>query len=595
MRSRPDLKLYLTPGIALPGGRIRAEAELVSRSKTPIDGVEFHLVGTERQHTGTTTTGHTTSPIYREMKHVDLIARTPATTLDKGSRRLAVDFDFPAACPPSYKSGVTEIRYDLTVRVAIPWWPDRSERYVVNVVSQPSRRAGEPGSYCNDGAGPQGKALYLEASLDTAVIDHAGAVRGAVSFANVSRHRVRRIDVALVVTERPLDRSGRKYEAVRYVVTLHDGPPIEGEALPFHIKIPEKSSPSFTGSVVEVGWHVEIRAVIALGSDVTLQIPIEVVRRAPDAPADSARLRRVPPIGRDRRALVWAEAARLRGLVNDVNDERMTLDLGDGAALAITLEQRKEGGLFYTAAVTWPRLGLDFGVTERRWMDAWTTGEITLETQGFHDRFTVRGREPAQVLAFLDEASARAILLFDEAAIGDEGATLVAAGTAQSVDDLDAFVTRAVVAAKTLAQGAGRIPPPASMATFVPAWRAFAGALGGRLALGNMAIHDAAFDQTPIQITTKWPEKSEAPLTLLRVPITLRDAPETALATLDPGSRALVEDLKTQAQELRITAEAITATLPAPLADPASIEPLLIGLSRLARALSGLSERGPYR
>ena len=58
---------------------------------------------------------------------------------------------------------------------------------------------------------------------------------------------------------------------------------------------------------------------------------------------------------------------------------------------------------------------------------------------------------------------------FDEGAIGDEGATLVCAGTAQSVEDLDAFVARAVEVARSLAAGAARIPPPTLMAAFVPA------------------------------------------------------------------------------------------------------------------------------
>jgi hypothetical protein len=595
MRSRPDLKLYLTPGIVEPGGRLRAEAELSSRSTTPIDGVEFHLVGTERRYTGTSMSGNVPTPVYREIKHVDLIGRTPATKLEKGPHRVAIDFDLPATCPPSYKSAISDIRYDLAVRVAIPWWPDRSERYVVNVSAPPSRAVGEPGSFCNNDAGPQGKALYLEASLDSAVIDHAGGVRGAVSVANVSHHRIRRIDVALVVDDEMRDDPRNKTEAVRYVVTLREGPPGEGEALPFHLKIPEKSSPSFVGSVVEVTWLLEIRAVIALGSDVTLRIPIKVVRRSPDAPVDSARLRRVPPIGRERRALVWAEGARRGGLVNDVNEERMTLDLGGGAALAITLEQRKEGGLFYTAAVTWPRLGLDLGVTERRWLDGWSRGGIILGTPGFHERFTVRGREPAQVRAFLDEASASSLVFFDEAAVGDEGATLVEAGTAQSIDDLDAFVQRAIVTARTLAHGADRIPPPASMAAFAPAWRAFAGALGGRLAVGDMAIHDAAFDQAPLRITTSWTDKGEPSATELRLPITPRDDVTAIEANLDPASRALLHSLEKQTTALVISRDVIVAKVPAPLEDPASIEPILIGLSRLARLLSGGATRGPYR
>jgi hypothetical protein len=304
----------------------------------------------------------------------------------------------------------------------------------------------------------------------------------------------------------------------------------------------------------------------------------------------------VPPIGRERRALVWAEGARRGGLVNDVNEERMTLDLGGGAALSITLEQRKEGGLFYTAAVTWPRLGLDFGVTERRWLDAWTSGGITLDVPGFHARFTVRGREPAQVLAFLDEATADALLFFDEAAIGDEGATLVAAGTAQSIDDLEAFVTRAIRTARALAHGADRIPPPASMTAFAPAWRAFAGALGGRLSLGDMTIHDATYDQAPIEIITEWNEKGEATATRLRVAIGARQEVETSTMIYQSAAHAaLVKSLTTTTRSLRVTENDTTATIAAPLADPASIEATLAELVRLPRLLNDGRTRGPYR
>lgn len=304
----------------------------------------------------------------------------------------------------------------------------------------------------------------------------------------------------------------------------------------------------------------------------------------------------MPPIGRARRALVWAEGARLRGLVNDVNEERMTLDLDGGAALAITLEQRKEGGLFYTATVTWPRLGLDFGVTERRWMDAWASGGITIDVPGFHERFTVRGREPAQVQAFLDQAAARALLLFEEAAIGDEGATLASAGTAQSVEDLDAFLARAVTAARILAEGASRIPPPASMATFAPAWRAFAGALGGRLSLGDMAIHGATFDQAPIEITTEWNEKGDASATRLRVLIGARQEVEAPTMVYQSAAHAaLIKSLTAATRSLTVTENDTTAAIDAPLADPASIEAILVELVRLPRLLNEGPTRGPYR
>ena len=594
MRSRPDLKLYLMPGVIEPGSRFRAVAELVSRSTTPIDGVEFHLVGKERQAT-TSMVGSSQASVYREITHVELVARTPATTLVEGSRRFDAEFDLPPRCPPSYQSSVTTIRYDLAVRVAIPWWPDRSERYLVNVAAVPSSASGHPGTFCTDGAGPQSKALYLEASLESAVIAHGGVVRGAVSVANVAHHRVRRIEIDLVVSEGANDRAVGTFDAQRYGLKLHEGAPIEGEAIPFNVAIPKEAPPSFRGSIIEVGWHLVIRAVVTLGSDVTLRIPIEVVRRSDDAPRAVVSSDRVPPIGRKRRAIVWAESARRHHLGNDADEERMTLDLGDGAALAISLEPRKEGGLVYTAAVSWPDLGLDLAVTERRWVDAWSSANIVIGAPGFSDRFTVRGREPAQVRAFLDEASASALLLFEEAAVGDEGATLIRAGAAQSVDDLDSFIARAVTAARALARGAARIPPPAAMASFVPAWRAFAGALGGRLVIGAMEIVDAAFDQVPMQITTAWNDEGSASATLLRLPITLRDGATLTASEFDPAARALMESLSVQAPSLAIRADAVEATLPAPLADPASIEPILTGMARLARLLGGGAARGPYR
>ncbi len=133
------------------------------------------------------------------------------------------------------------------------------------------------------------------------------------------------------------------------------------------------------------------------------------------------------------------------------------------------------------------------------------------------------------------------------------------------------------------------------MAAFVPAWRAFAGALGGRLSLGGMAILDAAFDQAPMEITTTWTDEGAPSATLLRLPITLCDGATLTASELDPAARALRESLSAQAPSLVIRADAVEATLPAPLADPASIEPILTGMARLARLLGGGAARGPYR
>jgi hypothetical protein len=64
---------------------------------------------------------------------------------------------------------------------------------------------------------------------------------------------------------------------------------------------------------------------------------------------------------------------------------------------------------------------------------------------------------------------------------------------------------------------------------------------------------------------------------------------------LDGSTKALVESLTPQVTTLDLGERAVEAKLPAPIADPATLEPILTGLGRLARRLSGGAARGPYR
>jgi hypothetical protein len=593
VRSRPDLKVYLSPAEPTPGTRLSAQVVLLSRSETPIDGVEAHLAAIEQRHAGTAVVGNVPVAQYQTCRHMDLVARSPKAVLTSGEHRFTFAFDIPPGAPPAYRSAISSIEYDLHVRVYIPWWPDRSARYVVPVAARPSTAPGAAATFCTDARGPQGSALYIEASLETGTIPLGGVIRGAVSLANVAQHRVRRIDLALVHAERARATSALA-EVERFVVHLHEGPPPEGQAVPFQVALPGEASPSFVAGLMEVRWYLEVRAVISLGSDVLLTVPIEVVRGAAGTRQGPMPLARVPPVGRDRRALIWAESARKNGLANDAANERMTLDLG-GASLAITLEPRKAGGLALTASLSWPRLGIDLAVAERRWVDAWSGGLITIEWPGFAERFAVRGREAAQVRAFLDGPLCRWLLFFDEAAVGDEGSTLVSYSTAQSVDELDAFVSLAVSTARALGDAASRVPPPEAMAPHLPAWRTFAALLGGRLLVGEMAIHDAAFEEVPLVIATEWGKDGAPSATVVRFPLPDREGAAAEPRALDGSTRALIESLTPQVTALDLGERAVEARLPAPLADPAMLEPILAGLGRLARRLSGAAARGPYR
>ncbi len=389
--------------------------------------------------------------------------------------------------------------------------------------------------------------------------------------------------------------TGAVVEVSRVTVELSRGGLPDGQALPFQVAFPDGAPPSIEASLVEVRWHVEIRAVVALGHDVTLACPITVFRPLSGAPRGASQGTRVPPVGRERRALVWAESARRNGLASDAEEERMTLDV-PGASLTVTLEPRKAAGLALVAAVAWPRLGIDLAIAERRWVDAWSGGVVPAGDPALAERFTVRGREAAQVRAFLGGgALGRSVLPFDEAAIGDEGASLVSPGTAQSVQELDTFVARAVAAARALGEAAQRVPAPAAMAAYVPAWRAFAAAMGGRLVLGEMSIHEATREEAPLVIATEWSDEGAPAATLVRFPLPERTGGAGEPRPLDGATKALVDSLSAQVAALSVSEEAVLVRLPAPLEDPAALEPILAGMAQLARRLSGGAARGPYR
>lgn len=389
--------------------------------------------------------------------------------------------------------------------------------------------------------------------------------------------------------------AGPGMEVERYVYEIAGGAPADGQAVRFKVKLPAGAQPSLTGRFIEVSWYAEIRTVIALGSDVTLNVPFTVFRPPADADARARPVAGVPPVGRERRSLVWAESARRHGLTCDAEEERMTLDLG-ATSLTVTLEPRKGGGLALVAAVAWPRLGIELAVAERRWVDAWSGNQVTIDAPGFAERFTVRGREAEQVHAFLDATSCRRLLRFDEAAVGDEGATLLSSGTAQNVDELDVFVSRAVATARALGDAVQRVPPPAAMASCVPAWRAFAAALGGHFVIGEMSIHGATFGEAALALATEWSKEGSPAATVLRFPLPEREGEAAAEPRhLDGAMQALVDGLAAQVTALEVGDHAVEARLPAPVADPATLEPILTGLAELARRLAGGAARGPYR
>jgi hypothetical protein len=589
VRSRPKVQLQHSPEIIVPGCTLRAVVQLDSPSETPCDGIELVLTGDERRFSHTTGSGTNQRRVYRSESHLALRAQTAAETLPVGRHDYEILFELPPDLPPSYASDTGSIRYLLAVRVSIPWWPDRTARYALRVQALAVSPSPEtPGIYATHPEGPQGEEPFIEASVDRTTLGLAEAIEGAVSFGNVAQSRIKRVEVAFVALDTPTFRPRAvPTEAKRYGLTLLDHAPAENEPLPFALAFPESEAPTFRATLIDLAWVLEIRAVVAWGEDARLWVPLRVVRTAAGA-SRQGRGKRLPPVGRERRAEVWAAVAQARRLRNDAESETMSTELGD-VALQIALERRGDAGLCCVARLSYPSLGLGLHVGEMRWTDKLSVERISLGQDKLDRRFAVRGREPAQVRSFLRPELLSLLRKFSPVSLDDEQAQLGASGAGYDTAKLDAFAGLALGVAEAIRQATAGILPPATMAADLPAWRAFAQKLEGGLELGRMAIHDARVEGLRFAVITDWTAGGVAERTRLE----LRFDPELEGDPRLP--EAVVRELQIGGIAVEASRSGLSATLGAPVHDPSVLLGPLGLMARIAHGLRGSGVRGPYR
>lgn len=82
------------------------------------------------------------------------------------------------------------------------------------------------------------------------------------------------------------------------------------------------------------------------------------------------------------------------------------------------------------------------------------------------------------------------LVQFDDVKVNDSSAILASRGTAHATEPVDAFVRFVLYAADAITSAAARVPAPLLLQPRLPAWRAFAERLRGRLELGRMFVHD---------------------------------------------------------------------------------------------------------
>jgi len=211
IKHRPQVTLH-APRYLVPGESPVLEARVAAERPVPVDYVRVDLSGTERatHGSGKNQTTHRTSVLALAANVLG------ETELPAGTHRFPCRFDLPADLPPSYDGRRVGTEYTATVRVSIPWWPDRVERYVMTVVPAPvAARETEPRVWSSDVHGPRGKEPHVEVGLARDVVVPGDVLSGTVALSNVAHNRYEAVQLTLCLHETKYDTRGRDRGTVR--------------------------------------------------------------------------------------------------------------------------------------------------------------------------------------------------------------------------------------------------------------------------------------------------------------------------------------------------------------------------------------------
>ncbi|KYF61739.1 hypothetical protein BE11_01740 [Sorangium cellulosum] len=584
MRSRPFIALRL-PEVVHPGETFDVELSLDSASATPIDFVRVTLKYTQ------TLWSMGRQDVLQARDRLVLSEEVAGRgRLEEGVHGYRASFTLPGDVPPTHMGLVAELQCGVTVVVSIPWWPDAEESgdIVVRPAVGPRPRT-EPFT----GASARGTGAFVEVSLPDRTFAPGDMLTGAVAFGGLGGRRAGALEVALVGVERVHAGGQRSSSETHRLSFFRDlGGTHEGQEVPFRIEVPGDLAPTF--SAEEVSLEYALEAVLEhAGGRVVHRVPVDIGSFAPRPGGDAQR----PRVGAARWRAVWARAGERAGLsLREGVDGLGLRGVQAGCVVEVApVDDRSALGLGATVHIAEP-WGLDLQVRPRRALEL--VGVVTGDP-GFDGRFRVRGREDAQVLAALTPALRAALTVFPEVELDDARVRVRSAVGAFDGSVLELFLRQIEALAQAIAAAGAALPPPASMAAWLPAWRSFAEESGGSLQVGPMRL-TGYLEGARFEVATLFKGAAAAGT---RVALPLEPAIEGAGGGALAAKEALAAALREQVSWFRdveggvisVGPEEIAVKLAAVLGQPAAAREVLQPMLAVARALRGERRGGPYR
>jgi Arrestin (or S-antigen), N-terminal domain len=614
VKKRPKISLLL-PRAIHPGGNFEACVVLKAAREVPLDWVKVELRGVEQATFGS---GKHSRRKRHRLLHLraDLCA---ATTLRSGRTELRCRFRLPADLPASFKGRRVKIRYEMTVRASIPWWPDARESFVVQVTQQPGSPQPRPARFASEG--PSGKQPYLEGSLSSNVLWPGAMLTGAVALSNVAYNRYRDVKLSLYGREAVASGwSSHESKVQRYELRVRPpGEHVEGQPIPFAFAIPAHLSPAYKAELSRLDWFFEVRATIRLGSDLTLLLPMEL-QAAPEAGSESAAPISAPPsVGSPRLQELW------RGVAAEVGLEQVGSQMqgraGQRVSVMIRREHRGRKGMVLVGELRYPQQHLELQLRPATGLRKHLGGGVLTGDEPWDKDNYLLGRNAPQLSGFITRLQPT-LQPFDQAQMDDTRLVVEHKGSGQKAPALRQFAQQVVALGRALDGALAAIPPPGGpgLDWDLPAWQACGRRLSGALETARMAVPEGSLDGQPASLVTTWQTGDEDDEPLCTTELSLHHGAALASAlelTMDRDSdglrwarggaavaldqlseltveaRAQLEALAARVGALELSHETIHASIPGLLLDPAPALEALDAAARLGLLLR--RSAGPYR
>lgn len=408
-------------------------------------------------------------------EHVELAAR---------QHHLHADLVLDRNAPGSYPGRRFSVRWTVTVRVSIPWWPDATRTVELFVVQRgdTTRVVGPapPRLFVSDLRGPVGQAPYVEVSLNSTTAVAGQPLHGYVSLANTAHNHYFAIGIRLV---QRVHRQFHHQPLTSVEPVAHQFLPIktatENTALPFSIAVPPTLVSGFKVFRVQMQWLLQVETRINGRPPLRLDIPVEVapsttpLPQAHGAPSLAA-------IGSARVHNIWRQAAsdtgfslEAGGLVRRFGADTLTLSLRNdehsGKQLAVDLHMREVD------------IGLHSNRGRLQCRDPEHTQQIVSATEAVIARRRANHVDDRHVQFLIDDGGRRREAVVRWARWGE-------------------------AVAHALLQARAALGPAASAAHLLPEFERAAERLGGRLSPAGMDVWGHR-EPLPFSLETRWGER----------------------------------------------------------------------------------------